>query len=455
MVRLLAILFVFFSVSSAVFCEDLPFKESSSEEFEKAFGDKKGITEIDQSDAEKDKLHIGGSLQTEFQQYENEDFDNSRLANPYTLSLYFDSRLRHDIRAYSKSKIVYDPTIEEEEASQIPGLSSRQTQGDLEELKIMFNIKKRAFMTVGKQKIKWGSAKFWNPTDIINTTKRDFLKTDDERSGLPLVKMHVPIESSNFYVMGLFDRASKSNQVGYAGRFEVPIKTSEISLSAMGRKGRHTLYATDFSAGVWDLDFYGEAAFSKGSDTTRYRALDTWPVPPVQIPQESDVDKISRKAKQPPCTPDVESLPCEISYENAKTVSKVTGGVSYEYKYSDQDTLTLYFEYFHNEEGYKEKKDYSVLMQNGAYQPFYLGLHYGMVSFYLPAPGSWNDWTFVLFNVANYTDHSYLAKLDATLIAMQDLTTTFGVSHHYGNREGEFLFTGQKWDFSLALKTVF
>lgn len=449
----LIILGIFFPVLS--YAEDFP-GGSSKEEFEKAFAEDKGISANDTSNAEKDRLSIGGSLQVEYTNAINEGSNDygteneDKFTNPYTLYLYFDSRLRNDIRGFATIKSIYDPTYDDSKITEQTGTQTGQTISTLDELKLMFNVKKRAYLTLGKQKIKWGAAKFWNPTDLVNTSKRDFLKSEDERAGVPLVKIHVPISDANFYTIGLVDHSNKTSQIGYAGRFEFPLKSSEFSLSALGHKDRKTLYGADFSAGMWDFDIYGEAVFSKGSDTVKYRTLSSWSTTAMQTASTTTTFE--------PCIPNAiypYLIPCETYTENEKTITKYTAGISYEQSYLDKDTFTIFLEYFHNDEGYVNEDDYLVLLQNNAYQPFYLGTKYGMVSFYIPSPGNLNDWTFTVFNICNLDDDTYLSRLNASVIALQDMTLTGAIGHYYGNPDGELRLGGKKWDYSMTLKIVF
>ena len=453
---------IFFSVSS--YAEDFP-GGSSKEEFEKAFAEDKGISASDTSNSEKDRLSIGGSVQAEYTDAVNEGSNDygseneDKFTNPYTLYLYFDGRLRHDIRGFATMKTVYDPSYNDaNDDSGDDSATTEQTRvkpdhivSTFDELKLMFNVKKRVYLTLGKQKIKWGAAKFWNPTDLINSSKRDFLKSEDERAGVPLAKIHIPISDANFYAIGLFDHADKTSQIGYAGRFEIPLKSSEFSLSALGHKNKKTLYAADFSAGIGDFDVYGETVFSKGSNTVKYRALSSWPV--TSVPSTS-----ATTASFEPCIPNSNYpylVPCEAYTEDDKTITKYTAGISYEHSYLDKDTFTIFLEYFHNDEGYEDEKDYLIVLQNNAYQPFYLGTRYGMVSFYIPSPGDLNDWTFTVFNICNLDDGTYLSRLHTSVIAMQDLTVTGAIGHYYGNPDGELRLGGRKWDYSLSLKIVF
>ena len=57
------------------------------------------------------------------------------------------------------------------------------------------DVYRTLFITVGQQPIRWGEGRFWNPTDLLNQQARDPLAIFDERLGVGLVKLHLPIEA--------------------------------------------------------------------------------------------------------------------------------------------------------------------------------------------------------------------------------------------------------------------
>ena len=73
----------------------------------------------------------------------------------------------------------------------------------LDQLWINFDVAHRAFVTVGRQHVKWGVGKFWNPTDYLHPVRRDPLATFDARTGTTMLKLHVPWEKRgwNFYAV--------------------------------------------------------------------------------------------------------------------------------------------------------------------------------------------------------------------------------------------------------------
>jgi len=373
--------------------EEFPGGEVSADEFEKGFGEAGGISNTQKDSAEADRLRIGGTLAGDANVIVAEDRDYFYSVS--TLWLYFDARLRSDIRAYTKLRGVVLSSDDPNAVASLPGGIS-----DVEEVKLMFNAHKRVFFTVGKQKIKWGSGKFWNPTDVVNSAPRDILYSDDRRSGVSILKTHMPVGSANLYLVNTFDDAERVREIGSAVRAEIPVGPAEFALTAAKFYERDAIFGADVSAGVGPVDVHGEVAFSDGE------------------------------------------------------VGDWVTGVTYELAYNDNDSILFTGEYFHNREGV-DSANYAALLMAGTYVPFQTAKHYGMLTVVAPKPGSWNDTTLSLFNLVNLSDGSALSKLSASFTLMQDLVFEPSVSVRYGDKDGELRLLGQKFDVGTRLRVDF
>ncbi len=371
-------------------------------DFERGFGEAQGITQAEKLLAEDDRFRIGGTIWSEAYYY---SFDNPAqsdlLQNPNSLWLYGEARMRNDIRGFAKGRLIFDSTADGSRfPSPITGQPSRPYTSILEELKLQFSASKRVFFTVGKQKIKWGSGRFWNPTDFINTARRDPLRPIDDRAGVTLVKAHLPVKSANFYLIEQLDGSDRLENLGHAARAEFALASSEFALSALAKKSRNPVFGIDGSSALWDFDVNLELAYSK--DATRW-----------------------------------------------------TGGISYEAKYSDVDTVAVGIEYFRNGGGATDISQYMPIFLSGRYVPFYLSRDYGAFFVSLPKPGGWNDVTFSWYNLFNLTDRSAISRLDSWITLMQDLQFNAAVAGHFGSPSGEFKTGGQRVDLTLGLKIDF
>ncbi len=343
-------------------------------------------------------LDIGGSISSEFDyNILKASFSDFTLYNPNTAMIYLDRRLKNLVRGFIRGKMIFDPTLTESDFSYSSGLKL-----SLEELWIKFNIANTLFFTLGKQKIRWGASAFWNPTDTLNTIRRDPFETEDDREGVTILKTHIPLGTANLYAIGLFNDAHNVDEIGYAGRIEVPISTFEFSLSATGAKGCNPIFGFDFSGGIGDIDLYSEFAFFRG-----------------------------------------DSIPESYKEEN-KFFLSMSCGISYELEYSSEDTVTFCLEYYYNGKVYSDGEY--------AYEPYNLSKHYGMFMISIPQPGGWNDLSFMIFNLGNFTDLTFITRPGITITAIQDLIIDFNVGFHYGRAGGELTIGDQLVDISLSFK---
>lgn len=414
----LTILFLFcMTASSAVFAEDLPTDEISMEE---GFGESKGITEEQKEYSLRDKTEIGGSVFSDFYYsiYSDKQFDDNLFINSNLGYVYLDSKLPEDVRFFLKGKISYVPTANGQ-FSPITGDAADKLDADLDEAKIMFNAYNRVFFTIGKQKVKYGASKFWNPTDFLNQTMKNPFYDYDRRTGIPMVKVHVPIGRSNCYLLGDLDDATNIDQISYVLRCEVSTESSEFALSRRAKKDQASKVGFDFSTALYALDVYGEAAVSKGSDKVFYDNTGA-------------------------------------SYMNTrKTFWNISGGVSYEMPFLDADSMTFSLEYYYNMEGYKDPSMYPILWAKSAYVPLNTAKQYAMFMIYAPTPGNWNHINISLFNVLNLTDSSAITRAELMYLFTKDLSIGFNVTGHYGKSDGEFRLYGQLIDLGIRFELNF
>ncbi len=238
----------------------------------------------------------------------------------------------------------------------------------------------------------------------------------------------------NFYAYALPEgpgATSTTGDIAGALRADIVYDTLEVGLGVFGQRNSKAKFAGDVSFGLWDLDFYGEAALRNAGD----------------------VDFVHYQADQPPtdCTlgnPTPTQADLVAAYYPVARGSgwkpQVTGGVSYTRQYADKDTFTVGAEYFYNGLGYANAKDYLGLFFPRA-QPltnpatfFYLGRQYLGVFATAPAPYSWDNTTFTLSTLANLSDLSGIARIDYSLIVLTHVRFEAYGAVHYGQKNGEF-----------------
>lgn len=360
-----------------------------------------------------DRLAIGAFsfLELHYAAKAEGDYAQFPIRTPSLLDVYLDGRPSPRVRAYARARLITDFTIppgtENDAGEPIP----RAVVG-LDQLWLKFDVARLAFITVGKQRIKWGTGRFWNPTDFLNPAQRNPLEVAifDSRLGVTQAKIHVPIESLgwNFYAIGLLDGARTPEDVGGALRAEILHGLTELTLSAFAQRDEPLSFGADISTGVWLFDLRAELGLLYDDPRPYY-------VGAFDLP---------------------ESLPDEVIREGQLIPQIVLGG-DLQIPYRRGDLLVLGGEYFYNDAGYGDASLYPWLVNNNRFVPFYAGRRYAGAYLGLAGPGSWDDTMFTATGLANLSDASFIARLDVTQTVLTDLRWNLFGNYHFGEN-GEF-----------------
>jgi hypothetical protein len=324
------------------------------------------------------------------------------------------------------ARLRYDPTLAANTAAANPSVA-------LDQLWIRFDIAHTVFITAGKQHVKWGASRFWNPTDVLSPAPTDPLAAFDQRLGATLLKIHLPWEARgwNFYALGLLDNAGPAGtlgKLGAAARAEVVLGSTELGADAVMVGGRRPRYGLDFSSALGPVDIYGEVAFRRGADYQRW-----------SLSREVDWDN------------PVDLLGALQSEQLEGTQLQASGGARYSFNYTDQNELTVGAEYFYNPVGTSTPRLYPWLMLQNQFQPFYVGQHYLAVYALAPQlPGELRHVGVSLSNLGNLSDSSFITRLDVFFRVLSYLSIEAFGATHYGHRGGEFRFAFELPEISFA-----
>ncbi len=358
---------------------------------------------------------------------------------------YFDARPTDRLRGMVVGRLSFDPTLSSQNTSALsttnpadgspsaPGATVSNPRVLLDQAWLRFDIERTVFVTAGKQHVKWGTSRFWNPTDFLSPQRKDPLAVFDARTGASMLKLHVPWESKgwNFYGIAMLDNAGPASTLGHIGgaaRAEVVLGETELGASAVVQRGHKPRFGLDLSTALGPLDVYAEAALKKGSDVPLYR-----------LPQGLSLQDLIAQAQGIQSLADLKQLPVESYYPTGMT-PQISGGANYTFAYSENDSATVGVEYFYNSTGYDTAIAYPYLIAQGAFQPFYLGKHYAAIYGVLAGPGSWDKTNFVLTTLGNLSDKSFITRLDVSHRALSYLSIEGYASVNYGQKGGEFRF---------------
>ncbi len=376
---------------------------------------------------------LGGSLllQLQYSALEGIDPGEAPLRAPSFLSLFVDVRPSDRVRLFAEGRVQTDFTLRTDDnvvdggrlaAANLAGFVSDDTEAVLDQLWLKFDAARRVFFTVGKQRLRWGSGRFFNPTDFVNRQRQNPLAIFDQRLGLGLIKVHVPFEKSggNLYAIVDLEEADQPERIGAALRGEFLLGPSETALVASYRKGTGVRWGADATFGVWQMDFRTELAFAYDDETPFYEGNFDLSVP--ELPTRVDrSDEVRFEAM----------LGADLNLKLSE----------------DGDLLVLGAEYSYFGSGYSSADLYPFLIiapplsETGAFpgdpipplfNPFRIGLHYLAAYATLVAPFSWKSTTFVATAITNLSDRSAILRFDYAQGILTFLTLRFFVNGYVG-----------------------
>ena len=417
------------------------------------------VSKFDTAEAVSDPLKIGGSLLMFGQGYfqESNPFLKGSFSAPMILDVYLDGRPNDRLRAYAVGRLQFDPTKPSGDGSTATSSSAAPsalvgltpaTRANpsvfLDQLWLRFDIARKVYLTIGRQKVRWGVSRIWYPTDFLNSQPRDALNPFDVRLGVNMVKVHVPIESLgwNFYAYGLLDAVKLTSagvqleQLGGALRGEFVLGPMEIGIGGVWQKDRRGRYGIDVSTPLGPFDVFAEAAFRDAEDFLLFRY-------PSDLNEENFLN------------PD-KALQIE-AYRPKGVMVQVSGGATFQFNYTDKNFAIGGVEYFYNPAGYDSPVGYQVKtfapgilkqldpsadltldpIQN---VPLYGGKHNLALTLVAPSlPGA--DWiTLSLSNIIIINDPAALTRLDAIFRVLNFLSVQAFASVFYGQAGGQLRF---------------
>lgn len=367
-------------------------------------------------------LKVGGLLYVRSIYQGQNDWRNigSSFVAPSLLDAFLDAHPHDRLRALAQVRVLYDagiglPTL-------ALGNGFQPTDGPqiaVDQVWVKFDLKRTVFVTVGRQHIKWGPGKFWNPTDFLQSPRDNPLIPFDNRLGRNLLKFHLPVESLgwNFYGIAMADAGALDAsrlQPGVALRAETVLGPAEVSLTMTAQQGLRPRYGLDVSSGLGPFDIYGEIASDRGHLTPSWR----WR------------------------GPDAAALPLPQQFERLDQPRNyvASAGLLLPLEFR-RSAFTVGVEGYHNPFGYDDRQVLPWLILQNNYLAFRSGKSYGA------AYVSWQDTESLaapalsLTAIANLGDGSSLLRFDASRRLFTELQLELFAAVPMGSRGGEFRFT--------------
>lgn len=337
------------------------------------------------ADKGSETLTLGGRLElgSILNKSATQNIGDATLNQTTSAELYLDSRPNDSLRGFIKGALSHKPTTTS---------SASTTDIALYEMWIKWGGESAVYTTLGRQKLKWGAATFWNPTDFLSVQPKDPLASFDVRPGANLVKFHLPVEKSghNFYLILDIENASTASSPRAAGRAEFNYGfgdwTGELTATLVGGKDQPNRFGLDLSTALGPVDLVVESAWTRRSKQKFYDKT------------FSDAGALSFTEKS----------------RADEAIPQVVTGLRYDFKYSDSDSANFNVEYFWNGAGYADVAREAYSFVQGQAQRLYLANRYAAASLFLNQPGSLNDSSFLLTALTNLTDKSWLVRGSVT-----------------------------------------
>jgi hypothetical protein len=350
-------------------------------------------------------LRVNGNFRLE------QTVQEGSLSSPSLIDVYADVRPNDRLRGFAQVRMNYDFTVQPGETNPFTGREVPSFVLALDQAWMKFDIGRVIYVTAGKQRIRWGSGRFWNPTDFVNADIRNSVDFFDQRLGVNLLKFHVPFEALgwNLYLIPVLDGINTIGDIGLAARAEFLFGELELALSSKVKKDQPLRFGADLSAGVWLFDVHAEGALQRGQSKPLFKG-------------KLDFDE--------------GVFPEEIDTDN-EWFGQVNAGAEISLNYTDTDTISFGAEYFYNSAGYDDASLYPILFLRGGYVPLFTGRHYGAFYARVANPLDLEDISFTLSTLSNISDLSFLTRFDVQYNLLNYLTMNVFGSLHYGN-VGEF-----------------
>ena len=372
-----------------------------------------------------DRLAIGGRLwlRTNVAVPEVDDLGAEQVttSSPNFMDVYLDGRPNDRLRTYASARLYHDWSVLTGDTSQF-GATQPTSRVLLDQLWVKFDVSRKVYVTAGRQRVKWGAGRFWNPTDVLNRARLDSLAFFDERTGVSLIKVHVPLEAAgaNLYAVADLEGANaawtpedtgttRREGPGGALRAEWAIGPGEFTATVGARPGGPLRIGADTNVGLGWFDLRVEGALRHGGDAHRWAGsfdLGTFTTPTKDDRSEEWIPQV------------VAALEVPISY-------------------GEGDSVNLGVETFWNDEGYEDASLYTWLLTQGEFQPFYLGRHYVAGYVFLAGPGDWNDTNLTTSVLSNLSDETYTARADISTTVLTYLQLNVYGQYSFGEN-GEF-----------------
>ncbi len=279
--------------------------------------------------------------------------DNSLLTSEYVT---FETRFSNDTEA----KLKLDANILDKIGLFVRGRASNEYtkrkekptnehENNLDQAYISFESGDEiaTFLSVGKQRIKWGTGFYWNPVDTFNPRQNLQDKEDIEEGKVcyradilfPVFSLSgIVVPNVNGRSFSLENFKPEKDKTLLTGKIYAFLWNTDMTLYVSDKEDEANRWGASFSTVISDVQFFGEGVFWKGNSEKYY--------PKLSSTRTSIYDPIGNTTFTLPAS-------YRVNTKNGRFFKLVLG-----LQYTFANDITLISEYYHTNDGYdKEEMD--------------------------------------------------------------------------------------------------
>jgi len=186
-----------------------------------------------------------------------------------------DVRIYNSAKAFLNFELSYSPQSDSYlHGQKINGVSADKLYNDylINEFFVDANISKKIYLRLGKQFLQWGRCYFWNPSDLINTERRNFSDLNKSREGVFGLKTHIPFGAEkNFYSFIDFSNEDKTGSLSVSSKYEFIIDKTEMAFALWIK--RNPVFTYDISSRIKAYDIRGELSMTRDSQKNYFNPV--------------------------------------------------------------------------------------------------------------------------------------------------------------------------------------